>query len=253
MAKEPIANIKGEKYYGNYTSMKELMHKHSTIVNYDNFEGMIEDSQASGVYKFPNPNVPVVFVYGSHLSTEISYDWDYYPETKTRNYDYGFPNRQHDKYGDGTVEVSYSLPIALKWAWEHLHGTKGAKPVKVAEYCSSYNQKQTPWDGTAADGSVVMTKTEYMSAPCSCLKSAGEGSSCKHNAIIGDPDIIEFVAKTCVTKQKPARKEATGAFVLSNNELRRLTETLPHLTRPRDDVNVRSWLNLERADRIMMQ
>eukprot|EP00331_Platyophrya_macrostoma_P012934 CAMPEP_0176416888 /NCGR_PEP_ID=MMETSP0127-20121128/6587_1 /TAXON_ID=938130 /ORGANISM="Platyophrya macrostoma, Strain WH" /LENGTH=655 /DNA_ID=CAMNT_0017796995 /DNA_START=244 /DNA_END=2211 /DNA_ORIENTATION=+ len=244
LAKEPVAVINNASYYANHSSYIDLLQNHFTLNDIKAIEGMTNDSHSSGVQLMPNPNVPIVYIYGTHLATELKNEWNYCPENLTSVGKYAFPSTIHTGLGDGTVEVSYALTIAMKWAWEHQHDIPNAKPIKIAEYCSSYNQRNTSWDKQDESGANIMTTTEYMGTYCTCLdsKTPGVGADCFHAGILGDTYIIELVSNIAKTKEKVADKENTGAFRITKDLLVELVNTLPHLRKPKEDQDVYKWL-----------
>lgn len=239
---QPVARINGKAYYANQTSMKELFYKHFTMNDPSRAMEMYEDSLANGIDRFENPKVPVVYIYASHLKTELYHEWNYNPADLTREGKFAFPSTTTDKYGDATVEVSYSLPIAMKWAWEHNNKVAGAKPIKIVEYCSSFNQKDTVWDKTNASGANVMTTTEYMGAACSCwTKLPGAGDSCDHAGILADTYFIEKIGEVVITKEKGQLRN-TLAYKKTLLDLLDVVKDLPHLRKPRLVQDVKTLL-----------
>lgn len=51
--------------------------------------------------------------------------------------------------GDDTVATYSSLMPGLKWAYEFEKKVQNAKPVKIVDYCSSFNEKYSPFDETS--------------------------------------------------------------------------------------------------------
>lgn len=246
LGKEPIGRVLNTTYYANSSSMQQMFRDHFTMNDIHITEAMSKDAVASGIDNLPNPNVPIVYIYGSHLATEFRHEWDYDPKVNTLQDNFAFPSKTLNKYGDGTVEVSYSLPIAMKWAWENINNKPGSKPVKIAEYCSSFNRKSEVWDTVDLNGTNIMNRTEYIGTDCDCLSSLpGNGADCFHSGMVGDSHIVEMVANVAITKEKVAMKENTAAFRLSGDYLQSLTKSLPHLLKPREDQNVSAWLNPE--------
>lgn len=238
----PVVAIEDNVYYANYSSLRKLLEEYITLNDFETALGKYHDSLASNVQEFGNPQVPVVYLYGTHLETELLNYWNYDPKVKTNQDAIAKPTQTFHRYGDETVEVSFSLPIAIKWAWEHTHGVNNSKPVKIAEYCSTYNRKGKVWDTTDQNGANLMNKTEYIGAPCACQNSLpGNGKACAHAGMLGDPQVIEFVADLAVTKEK-ADLSSTAARRLPNDKLIELQEELPYLRKSRYDQEVKSWL-----------
>ena len=240
----PAAIVDGNQYFPTHDSMRELFRKHFTMRKPEEMIAMYNDNLASGVHGFGNPGVPVTYVYGTHLPSEIQNRWDYKPEVNTRAGEFAFPTAITKKHGDATVEVSYALPIAMKWAWEHKNGVGLSKPVKVVEYCSRYNAKGSFWDGKDKKGQNIMTKTDYIGLPCDCLTTLpGPGSACTHTNIVGDSYFIRMIDDLTYTKEY-ARLKDTAAYKLSDATLNQLKVQLPHIRNPREDQNVKQWLGL---------
>ena len=243
----PTAVVDDEPYYPNNASMKHLLGEHFTMNRLDDMLGMYNDSLANGVHKFENPQVPVVYVYETHRPTEIENKWKYNPEDNTLRGGFAFPNETIKKHGDTTVEVSYALPIALKWAWEHTHGVNQSKPIKIVEFCSSYNQKDSLWDTYDENGTNYMNTTEYVGATCDCWESLpGSGSDCTHTNIVGDPWFIDIIGDL-IWKREAVSLNTTAAYRLSEGSLKKLKHELPHLRRPREEQDVKIWLQSETA------
>lgn len=240
LASEPIVSVNNETYFANTSSMHELLKKHFTMNDIEAVEQMQNDSLASGVHLFTNPNVPIVYLYGSHLPTELHHQWDYNPEELSGQGQYAFPTNTTNKYGDGTVEVSYSLPTALKWAYEHTHNQPNAKPIKIVEYCSHFNQKSNVWDAEDNTGATMMNSTEYMGSECGC--TLDPKLTCDHAGLLIDNHLVELIGNTAVTKQKAADPSSTGAFRIPQEHLLNLIDELPHLRRDRNDTDVMKWL-----------
>eukprot|EP00331_Platyophrya_macrostoma_P032674 CAMPEP_0176457938 /NCGR_PEP_ID=MMETSP0127-20121128/32266_1 /TAXON_ID=938130 /ORGANISM="Platyophrya macrostoma, Strain WH" /LENGTH=658 /DNA_ID=CAMNT_0017848353 /DNA_START=140 /DNA_END=2116 /DNA_ORIENTATION=- len=240
LTKTPTAQVKDMVYMSDYNSTVKLLKNHYTYNPFPETMSKFSDALAAKVEEYGNPNVPVVYIYGSHLSTELMSYWDYHPEKLTSKDIMAPPTKIYQGLGDSTVEVSYSLPIAIKWAWEHLHKVGKAKPIKIAEYCSIKNMKFEVWDTTQPNGIKEMNTTEYVGVPCDCQGTNSTGTACTHAGMLFDTKIIEYIANLVITKEVPDLK-TTAAYGLSNKELEKLAMTLPHLRRPRNDQDVKSW------------
>lgn len=59
---------------------------------------------------------------------------------------------------------------ALKWSYEFKNkkNYKNAKPVKIIDYCSRYNQKENIYD-EKIDGQNEITKNEFIGINCECF------------------------------------------------------------------------------------
>mmetsp|Transcript_19609 Transcript_19609/g.22527 ORF Transcript_19609/g.22527 Transcript_19609/m.22527 type:complete len:699 (+) Transcript_19609:34-2130(+) len=250
LTKQPVAIIEGEKYYARTADMVKLIKNHFHFSDREFAVHQYIDSFTSNKYVFENPGVPVVYIYASHVPTEITNEWYYDPDFTnsypdfTTNYrdikirldDFAFPDRTVNKYGDDRVEVSYSLPVALKWAWENRNNVSNAKPIKVVEYCSTYNSKTKVtglFDGTA--------KTEYMGLPCQCWDvDETTGENCDHTKILQDENFYELVKNVAITGQKVVKKPAV--YSASEDLIDGLIHSLPHLRASKGQQNVKDWL-----------
>mmetsp|Transcript_60009 Transcript_60009/g.69499 ORF Transcript_60009/g.69499 Transcript_60009/m.69499 type:complete len:692 (+) Transcript_60009:34-2109(+) len=243
MTKIPIAVIEGEEFYAKREDIYKLIDERFHFLSSTEFtRNMYNDALQNKNFLMTNPGVPVVYVYGSHIPTEITNEWYEDPDLTIMHNAFKFPDKQTKKYGDDRVEVSYSLPIALKWAWEHKNQTAHAKPVKIVEYCSNYNMGAPIWDANDKSGS-KMTKTEYMGLPCDCWeenKNGIDGKNCDHTSILNDVYFYNLVKEVAQTKETVHKN--TAAYKLTPSEILELTHSLPHIRKPREEQSVRKWL-----------
>lgn len=246
---EPVAVINGTEYFSTEEDIKKIIDEHYTMGDKEVFREMMLDALASNVTYFINPQVPTVLVYGSHLATEIRNEWDYRPEDKTATGYFAFPTRTIQRYGDGTVEVSFSLTIGLKWAWERLNNASelDAKAIKIVEYCSSYGQNGSIWDGSDEQGAKFMSNTSYVGLGCQCLASIPtEGVDCFHSGMINDPFVLDLVGEIALTNETVVNKQVTKGFTLSNDDLVLLQKTVPYIRNSESDQDIDDWFTLEK-------
>ena len=249
LAAQPIAKINGDNYYANASSIQAMLDKYYYLGNLTTALESYNDSLANGVHRFTNPGVPVVYIYGSHVSTDSSCEWDYDPSDKTSYDEFASPSKTNKDFGDATVAVSYALPIALKWAWEHRNKVSNAKPIKVVEYCSNNSVLSSVWDTISKNGTRIMNKTAYMGMPCTCwTNSPKDGATCNHGSIVSDALFIDMVAEISNTAETLAEPKKTAAFKLSEESLAELIKTLPHLRKPRTDQDPMKWLYPEETE-----
>ena len=244
LATEPVATIQGKHYHANGTSMREIFSERYAIGQHDDFFDKWNDSLKSNADEMQNPNVPIVFIYGSHLPSDFRYEWDYPPENNTRRGLFAFPSRVIRTGGDKTIPLSSTLPTAFKWAWEHIHrGTnENVKSIKITEYCSTYNKSGSLWDGRDASGALFMNTTSYIGLPCQCGENIPTlGKECFHAGMINDPYLINYIGVISRTHQRVTQKETTVGFRLSNQAIIELQSSLPSLRRPREDQDVMKW------------
>lgn len=90
-------------------------------------------------------NLILVAGRGMNTVNRLDYDIDLYDLLK--NNTYGKSKSQYG-HGDETVPTVSSIIPGLKWAWEFDNKKKDAKPVKIVDYCSLFNEKYSPYDNT---------------------------------------------------------------------------------------------------------
>lgn len=215
----PLARINGQSFNASEHELRELFNKYVLMTNVS--DELFDDVRTNNVYLLSNPEVPVTLIYGSHLSTDMTYEWDYDPREKTREDDFAFPTKTLYSQGDRTVPTSSALLPALKWAWEfdnkEKSGVLNAKPVKTVEICSKHNNKQQIYDTRHPESPFSIQENEYIGLECDCFgKDTSHlvlGQSCDHADILNDSKLIEFLAQVvnanhCVTD--------TNGLILNN-------------------------------------
>lgn len=110
-SKEPLVTVKDEKYMGKKEDLVKLFTKYAGINQTE--DELFRESELNGVYKLKNPEVPVTLVYGSHLQTVKSLEWNYDPLNHTSKGEYAPPSAINMTYGDKTVPTASSLMPAF--------------------------------------------------------------------------------------------------------------------------------------------
>jgi hypothetical protein len=214
-----------------YTNQIAALHRYSMMTR--NIDAFFSLRNKSLVPWLNNPGVQIVIAYYSHLKTPYSYTFYNDPRQATSQGHYAEPNATEYLQGDFTVLTSSSLIAAVKWAWEYdnpsaMAGIGKAKPVKVAELCSSYNTKVNVYDQPG-----VFNKNEYVGVRCECMpKDIGtraSGDDCQHSVGQNDHGYHQFLGSVLNTLERSPNASFTR---LREDELQRLTSECPQLRAP---------------------
>jgi hypothetical protein len=210
----------------------------------DHSTALLNDSYANGMQDVTNPEVPMVLIYGSHLNTEYVVDYEYDPTIITDTNNFAWPTSETQSGGDGTVLTTSMLLPGLKWAWEFEHKDtvtdSSPKPIKIMEWCSTYNTKNWIYDTVYPDQTNQILKNEYIGVNCSCQVTSGSttGSNCVHANIMDDPNVIQILASVVKTNTYGVKVENTYAGRYSSANLTTLVNICPMLTYNRTIQNV---------------
>jgi len=195
----PIAVIQEDSFTASESQLRGLFDKYVLSTNYSN--QLFDDVKSNNIYELRNPEVPTTIIYGSHLSTDMTYKWDYDPRNLTGNNQFGFSNITFFSQGDQTVPTSSALLPALKWSWEFDNkakaNTPNAKPVKTVEICSIYNNKGDIYDKKSSDGPSTVETNEYIGLQCDCFDDKNThpvlGQNCDHSDILNDSKFLDLI------------------------------------------------------------
>lgn len=75
----------------------------------------------------------------------------------------------------------------LKWAYEFMKKKKDAKPLKIVDYCSQYNNKGSIWD--EVDGKKDIDKLEFVGIRCECFNDRN-AANCDHAIAMADKNLL---------------------------------------------------------------
>jgi len=203
----------------------------------DDYTSYLKDADTNHIFLLKNPEVPVTIIYDAHLFTEQSFTWDYDPTTNTSKNQFALPTITTFTAGDGTVPVTSSLLPGMKWSWEYDNklatNLTNPRPVKVVEFCSSFNNRSTVYDLMKNDSIFEVSKNEYIGLACDCMKGTDEnpieGSDCTHSVAISDSNFVRFLTNLTFTNQRIEDFQKTGAFLLTDSQLKQLSQTCPAL------------------------
>jgi len=241
MSTTPIATIMNESFFTSRNDTIEMFEKYVTLS--DNIVTLYNDSLTNDANFFENLRIPVVLIYGSHLQTYKSFVFDYIPNTETGDGEFATPTATNYGNGDETIPVAASMIAGAKWAWEFdnmKQEIENVNPVKVVEYCSIYNNRDTVYDQMNPNESFKMTKNEYIGLMCSCMTGTDadpvQGGGCDHSDSIEDAYFVSFIANISMTNEPPSLNASQiAAFNLTDQQIANLISSCPNLY---DDVNV---------------
>jgi Lecithin:cholesterol acyltransferase len=191
-----IGSINGEEVHVN--NIQEILHKYS----YNDNAGLLYDSdnKRAEYDQMTNPGVESVHIFSNILVTPLNYVWHKDPKILTMHdhSDFLVADKITYSIGDKSVLASSTLVPAFKWAHEFDSRQPGAKPVILAEVCSTFNRKTAVFQSDAA----AIIKNEYQGISCKCKK--GSESGCDHLGMISDQDVVDYIANSLLDKQQPS-------------------------------------------------
>ena len=191
----PIIEINNKKYYPGETRkvFNEWPTSSESLKRFDYLK-------INKLYALENPGVPVISVIlrsNPSIQSSTVYEDIFVALGQNR-----FPNISYNfMQGDGTADVNSLYAAPLKWAYEFDNRLdRNAKPVKVIDVCSLYNQRPTPYDGQNKNGEAVIKKNEFIGLDCNCIAQANS-SNCDHSKMLNDNHLIDFLATTLQTNE----------------------------------------------------
>lgn len=175
-----------------------------------------------------NPGVPFVSLFSRTVSTSVNYSSDTDPFIAYKNDEFTEIKKTYG-YGDSTVAANSQLIPALKWAREFEQGVNGAHPVKIVDFCSTYNVKYDVYDTDGADGGAEIKKNEFMGIYCDCMKQKNS-TQCQHFNIVHDKEVLKLLLNTLQDKTHSYTPEyETYIESLEDNFLEAITTVCPQL------------------------
>ena len=231
----PLAIVKNESWTASQTELKKFFDDYALTTNVSDY--LFDDINTNNIYELINPEVPVTLIYGSHLQTDMTYEWQYDPRDSARVDEFAFPNTTQFTQGDQTVPTSSSLLPALKWAWEFENkdksGIKNAKPVKTVEICSTYNNKQDIYDTKNADSPYKVESNEYIGLQCDCFTQPNThpvlGQNCDHADILNDSKFVHFITQIVNANYNITNTSNLLINYLTNDDIKVISKNCPHV------------------------
>ncbi len=231
----PVANVMGKEFQIDSDDIGDLFENYVDTIAPDDYTSFVQDANTNHIYLLQNPGVPVTIVYDGHLKTEQTFTWHYDPKEHTSTDNFAFPNITTYTQGDGTVPVTSSLLPGMKWSWEfenNVHtNSSNPKPVKFVEFCSIYNNKVTIYDKIEENETYQVNRNEYIGIKCDCMSDKNskriDGDECNHSVAVSDSNFVRLLANSTFTNQRVKDLENTGAFILSDTDLKIISKTCP--------------------------
>ena len=190
-----FGSINGDIVHVN--NIQEVLHKYSFNEN----AGLLFDSDNNRAEydQMTNPGVESVHIFSNIQLTPLSYVWHKDPKVVTTDdhSDFLVADDITYSFGDNSVLASSTLVPVFKWAHEFESKLPGAKPVILAEMCSTFNRKTAVYQSDAA----AVNKSEYQGIGCKCKK--GSESGCDHLGMISDQEVVDYIANSLLDKQQP--------------------------------------------------
>eukprot|EP01017_Pseudomicrothorax_dubius_P027256 TRINITY_DN3115_c0_g1_i2.p1 TRINITY_DN3115_c0_g1~~TRINITY_DN3115_c0_g1_i2.p1 ORF type:complete len:371 (+),score=92.92 TRINITY_DN3115_c0_g1_i2:65-1177(+) len=228
MLHETSAVIGDAMYDYSFKDILEVLEKHSMVT--PAIRDFLTERNNSKLPWLPNPGVPTAVAFYSHLVTKTGLIYNQDPKLATEANKAYHPDGVTNTGGDDVVPTAGPLLAATKWAYEFETGVENAKPVKVLEFCSSYNQRGSFYDAEASPKSV--NANEYIGVGCACQPEAGgstSGEFCRHSTMIRDAGIMDYIGSILDANAfNPEFKDA--AFVnLTEEDLLSIPQQCTHI------------------------
>ena len=178
----PLVRIGNQSFYGSKEDLLQLVEKY--FATKGNPLAIYTETLKNNLHLLENPEVSMTIIYSSLMNTtkQLSYKSD--PKEQTvKKQDFFWDEETGFGRGDGNILASSVLVPASKWIWEHQNKIKGAKPTKVVEMCSNY-------ENMFSDN--LDELSFYSGGGCSCLETENI-NNCKHSCMISDDSVIRVV------------------------------------------------------------
>lgn len=179
-SKEALVKIGNKEFF---TTKEDLF---DLIRNYSAFQKeplkIYQSALENKLNLLQNPNVPTTIIYSSLLNTTKRINYKINPQEQTiKKNEFFWDEELIYGKGDGNMLSSSILVPASKWIWELKNQTPNAKPIKVYEMCSNYENSQNNSHDSIFSG-----------YECKCLKN-NEIKNCIHSCLISDSGVIDLI------------------------------------------------------------
>ena len=228
MKKHPILTVKGENFFANRRDMNRIINKYVKFSK--NSLDLYEDGLKSEMYLLKNPEVATTIVYGSFSKTNYGIIYNEDPSLKIKKtHDFYFPDKIKNVPGDLTIPTSSSILPMAKWSYEYEEKLKGnkkfanAKPVKVAEMCSIYNNKKGFYDVELEGKMKEVNKNEYIGLDCECAYKKKKLDICNHSCMPNEKS-FRYLLFDILNANQQVKKENTEGNFLEDQDLEMLQE-----------------------------
>ena len=134
-------SVNGRKYH-----KKDLDKLSEEIKVIEKVKEFLEITKQKNLNKLKNPGVTYIpFVLRTYPTAEI-FIWNKEIKPFLKKNKYYPPDKIIYSYGDETVSTTSTLMAPLKWAYEFDQNIPNAKPIKIIDVCSSFNQRNSVYD-----------------------------------------------------------------------------------------------------------
>ena len=147
-----------------------------------------------------NPGVPFIAVVLRPGKTFKQLIYNYNITESTIKDEYAEPSEIVFGYGDDTVPTYSSLIPTLKWAKEFEKKEKNAKPIKIVDLCSNFNEKYTIYDTLDNNKEYEIEKNEFFGINCDCMVS-NSVKDCGHARMVHDSYILKLLKDSSITNK----------------------------------------------------
>ncbi len=146
----------------------EDLHKVANITAYDElYLNMTRDDQ---VFELDNPGVTYIPIVLRTQPTIFKIIYHQNVTELARQNKYASAEIKYG-YGDGVFDTTSLMLASLKWAHEfETQSVKGAKPMKILDFCSNFNQRDSVYDKEDSSSEFEILKNEFIGMKCDCMK-----------------------------------------------------------------------------------
>ena len=200
--KYPSIIINNEKYFKK--DLDELIKKYPTTDRQKDFLKLTKDEEFQQLI---NPGVPFIpFVLRTYPTAAV-FIWDKDLKESREKYQFYDPDRTINSYGDETVDTTSLLLAPLKWAYEFDKKTNpNARPVKIIDVCSEYNEKYNIYDVYNPDSEYKFNKNEFIGMKCDSFNEELPTKS-THSFMIHDTYWMNLVSNILKTNERTFNSE----------------------------------------------
>ena len=159
--KYPTVTIKDTKYHKK--NLDDSISKYPVTNRVKDFIKITKDDDDDDFDKLKNPDVTYIpFILRTH-PTPVTFIWKNDLKKSQEQKKFYDPDKVVYSYGDGTVDTTSLLLAPLKWAHEFDHKSHpNAKPVKIIDFCSTYNEKYNIYDEKENNKEYKVNKNEFI-------------------------------------------------------------------------------------------
>lgn len=177
--------------------------------------------------KLKNPEVPVISI---NLRTGSTVEQYYYNKNITENLEKkDYPkSKKKIGYGDGVLSSTTQLAGPLKWAFEYDEKKKNAQPVKLIDFCSTYEVKNNIYDNVNEKRGNTFIENEFSGIKCECM-GKNSPKDCDHSNMMVDSHVLDLIANVLKSNERSYTHIDKSIDHLNEEELVEMTKTCSQL------------------------